>query len=481
MLKMQESAFEPSVFTGAGTVEIDGKEIPYQVISEDNVLTDETGKPVGSVFTYSYFRKDLTEAEVKERPVLFAFNGGPGSSSIWLHWGLLSPKKIDFENPVDPEQNGPYRLENNDRCLLDVCDIVLIDPVDCGFGQLLDPAAGGQFFGVDQDANSIALVIEKWLLRYGRMNAPKYIMGESYGTLRASLLPNFLMGGPTFPNMACTSIAIDGIILMGCALDVDVAMNPNPMLQKTMEPSVLHLPTIAAVRYYHQPEDGLSLSEFVENAQDFAADTYLRALYMGNRLAKEELADCISKLAYFTGMPENWFRTNGLRLTAAAFPKAYGEVFGKIVGTYDGRYTMPLYHDLKMPDPVADDGAMGKYTAYYSGIMNGIGKDLLGITRERPYKAINFAVNGAWNYQGMRTAMEALQEALRRNPNFKVLVANGMFDLCTTMGEAKYNFSQLHYEEGQVIIKDYPSGHMAYIGDESYAMLAEDLHTFIQK
>lgn len=155
MLKMQQKPFEPVSFVRKGMVTIEGTEIPYQVISEDNVLTDEEGAPKGSVFTYSYFRTDVTEEEAKVRPVLFAFNGGPGSSAIWLHWGLLSPKKIEFDNPVDPQQNGPYTLVNNDRCLLDVCDIVVIDPVTCGYGVLIDQAAAAEFFGIDQDRKSV--------------------------------------------------------------------------------------------------------------------------------------------------------------------------------------------------------------------------------------------------------------------------------------------------------------------------------------
>ncbi len=480
MLKMQQKPFEPVSFVRKGMVTIEGTEIPYQVISEDNVLTDEEGAPKGSVFTYSYFRTDVTEEEAKVRPVLFAFNGGPGSSAIWLHWGLLSPKKIEFDNPVDPQQNGPYTLVNNDRCLLDVCDIVVIDPVTCGYGVLIDQAAAPKFFGIDQDAAAMALVIERWLTKHHRMNAPKYLMGESYGTLRASVLANALMGGPTFPNRTCTSIAIDGIILMGTVLTVDSSL--NPMAEGSIENSVLNLPTLAATRYYHEPVDGISQEDFIEEAYRFASDTYLRALYLGNRLPKEEQEACIEKLSYFTGVPKSWFSASGIRLTTQEFPKVYGETaLGRVVGVYDGRYTMDLYHGLQIPDPVADDGAMGKYTAYYAGIMNGDGKELLGIDFDRAYKAINFDTNMKWNYNAVRSPFISLQEALRRNPKLRVLVANGIYDLCTPMGNARYSFAQMAQEEGQVIIKDYPSGHMAYVGDESYEILAKDLHEFIKK
>ncbi|NCF00161.1 S10 family peptidase [Emergencia sp. 1XD21-10] len=480
MLKMQQKPFEPVSFVREGTVTVGETEIPYQVVSEDNVLTDEAGAPKGSVFTYSYFRTDVTEEDAKRRPVLLAFNGGPGSSALWLHWGLLSPKKIDFENPTDPQQNGPYTLVNNDRCLLDVCDIVVMDPVTCGYGVLIDPSAAPEFFGIDQDAAAMALVIERWLIRYNRMNAPKYIMGESYGTLRASVLVNALMGGPTFPNRTCTGIAVDGIILMGTVLTADSSL--NPMAEGSMENSVLNLPTLAATRYYHQPVSGITLEAFIEESYTFAADTYLRALYLGNRLPEAEMTACIEKLSYFTGVPKSWFIANGIRLTASEFPKIYGETaLGKVVGVYDGRYTMDLYHGLAIPDPVADDGAMGKYTAYYAGIMNGEGRELLGIELDRAYKAINFDTNMKWDYKAVRSPFISLQEALRRNPNLKVLVANGYYDLCTPMGNARYSFSQMAQQPGQVIIKDYPSGHMAYVGEESYAMLTKDLHELIEK
>lgn len=479
MLKMQQKTFEPACFTTEGTVTIKGQEIPYKTVSEDNVLLSEAGTPAGSVFTYSYFRTDVTEEEAKKRPVVFAFNGGPGSSAIWLHWGLLSPKKIEFENPIDPQQNAPYELANNDKCLLDVCDIVVMDPVTCGYGVLIDPAATPEFFGVDQDAAAMELVIEQWLIKYGRMTSPKYLMAESYGTQRAAVLANALMGGPTFTNKTCKGIALDGIILMGTILIADSSL--MPLFEGSMEHSVLNLPTLAATRYYHQPVEGISQEEFIEESYTFAADTYLRALYLGNRLPEAERKACIEKLSYFTGVPESWFRANGLRLTTQEYPKVYGETaLGKVVGIYDGRYTMDLYHGMQIPDPVGDDAAMGKYTAYYSGVANGTGKELLGIDFDRPFKAINFDTNMKWNYKTIRTPFISMQEALRRNPNLRVLVANGMYDLCTPMGNARYSFSQMAQEPGQVTIKDYPSGHMAYVGEESYEMLTDDLHTFIK-
>ncbi|MEY8365584.1 hypothetical protein AALA22_08060 [Anaerovoracaceae bacterium 41-7] len=479
MLKMQQKPFEPVSFVREGTVKIEGTEIPYKVISEDNVLTSEAGEPVGSIFTYSYFRTDISEEEAKKRPVLFAFNGGPASSSIWIHWGLISPKKIDFENPIDPQQVAPYTLVNNDRCLLDICDMVLLDPVTCGYGVLIDPKAASEFFGTDQDAAAMALVIEQWLIKHHRMNAPKYLMGESYGTQRASVLVNALMCGPTFQNKACTGIAINGIILMGTILPADPSL--HALVEGSMEDCVLNLPTMAATRYYHEPVEGVTQEEFIDDCYTFAADAYLRALYLGNRLPKEELAACIQKLSYFTGIPESWFSANGLRITAQQFPKIYGETaLGKVVGVYDSRFTMDLHHGLQLPDPVADDGAMGKYTAYYAGIMSGVGKELLGIDVERPYKVINFDTLMKWNHQAVRTPLLSMQEALRRNPQLRVLVANGIYDLCTPMGNARYSFSQIASEPGQVVIKDYPSGHMTYVGEESYEMLTKDLHEFIK-
>jgi len=477
MLKMKSEEFVPSRFRAEGMVTIKGKEIPYEVISEDNVLNGENGAPAGSVFTYSYFRKDVTEEERKIRPVVFAFNGGPGSSSLWLHWGLLAPKAIRFENPTEPQQNPPYELKNNDECLLDICDVVLIDPVECGYGILLDPAAGTEFFGCDQDAASLALVIEDWLIRNDRMNAPKYIMGESYGTMRACLLANALMGGPTFPGKRDVGIAVSGMIFMGTILAVDASL--HPAMDASIENCVLHLPTLAATRYYHEPVEGKTAEEFVEEAYRFTADTYLRAIYLGNRLPEREKAEVIAKLAYFTGLDKEYFQANGLKITTQAYPKAYSDKTGKFVGIYDGRYTMPPLGTLQVPDPVADDGAMGKYTAFYTGVMSGPGKESLGITLNRPYKAINFDVNGKWNYQMMRSSLSSLEEVIRRNPKFRLLVANGMYDLCTPMGAARYAMSQIRSTPGQIEIKDYPSGHMTYVGETSLAMLNEDIRTFI--
>lgn len=477
MLRVKQEEFKPARFTADGTVTIRGKGIPYEVISEDNVLNGEAGTPAGSIFTYSYLRKDVTEEERKTRPVLFAFNGGPGSASLWLHWGLLAPKAIRFENPVEPQQNPPYEIVNNEECLLDICDVVLIDPVECGYGVLLDSAAASEFFGNDQDAYSVALVIEDWLNRNGRMNSPKYIMGESYGTMRGSILANALMGGPTFPGKTDVGIAVNGMIFLGTFLIADSTL--SPVAESSIEDSVLHLPTLAATRYYHDPVAEVTAEEFIDEAYRFAADEYLRALYLGNRLTEAEKKEVIAKLVYFTGLSESYFLAKGIRITAGTYPKAYCDETGKFVGVYDGRYTMPPLGTLQTPDTVADDGAMGKYTAFYAGVMNGPGKESLGITFQRPYKAINFDVNFKWDRKSVRSPLSSLEEVVRRNPKFRLLVANGMYDLCTPMGAARYAMSQIQSAPGQITIKDYPAGHMTYVGKESLAKLNEDIRAFI--
>ena len=203
-------------YLAEGSYLCDGQEIPYQVISEETILGSESGEAEAAVFSFSYFRKDVENAQ--ERPVIFVFNGGPGSSSVWLHLGLMAPRRLYLKDDVHPETVPPFQMVDNQECLLDTCDLVMIDPVETGYSRLLKEDAADKYFGLNQDAHSVAVMIRDWLVRYDRFNSPKYLLCESYGTIRSALLMNELTGGCFSQDGRLAAISLNGVFMLGTAL-----------------------------------------------------------------------------------------------------------------------------------------------------------------------------------------------------------------------------------------------------------------------
>ena len=458
-------------FDSNGIVHIDDCPVPYRAISKSYSLCKPGCNPEATIFSFTYLRSDVSAEAAKSRPVIFAFNGGPGSSSVWLHLGLMGPTRVKLDSPIIPPATPPFSLENNPHCPLDIADVVMIDPVGTGFARLLDQSAYKNYYGVDEDAYAIARFIEHWLIEHDRWNSPKYLMGESYGTVRCGALVSALMGGPFSQPGRLGAIPIDGVILMGSAYQN--GMNPEPI-----EQSVLNLPTYAATRWYHKPDTAYGqLSEFIEQAFTFAQDDYIRALFMGNRMAEDERKLVVEKLARFTGLDEKILLENNLRLNNQQYITM---TFDFDIGLYDSRYTTP-HSDLGATyDTVADDGAMGLYTPAFVGAMNGLKLKELGIDCGLEYNSIMFAdVNSRWNFQAKRTPMQCLTAAMRRNKDMRVFFVSGCYDLVTTMGYVRYVATQGKLPMERVRIGEYESGHMPYLGEESAEKLANDLRGFI--
>lgn len=476
-MKLQNQNFEPSIFESKGHISLKGRDIPYRIISRDNVFYDNCGKPLGSVFTYSYFRDDVTLEEAEKRPVIFAYNGGPGSSSLWLHMGIMAPRRVKIDDVFNPSFSGPFEMEDNPHSLIDICDVVMIDPVGTGYGLLLDENSAEEFYSFEKDAKVLAVLIENWLSENNRWSSPKYLAGESYGTIRSCVLANTLMGGPTTGTGTTIGISVDGIIMMGTCIIVNTQYcfwNENGI-----EKSVLDLPTMAATNWYHHRLDKPDLFQFIEEAFDFAGGEYLKALYLGNRMSIEEEKKLRQNLSYYTGLSEQYLVDKNYRIALNDYASELLKVENLKVGEYDSRYVMPISNNVKLFDPVADDAAMGKYTAIFRGAMASYAKEELGITFNRPFSVIDFNVNGAFKEDLVRPAIQYLQTALRRNRDMKVLITNGVYDLVATIGQGRYTASHLTAEPGQLIVREYPSGHMSYIGDESAEMLEKDMRALI--
>lgn len=456
-------------------MQVNGTNISYRSVSQDWLLTDAAGNEEVSFFTYSYIRTDTAD---KKRPVLFAFNGGPGASCSQLHLGILGPTRIDFPEPQEQRPGKIPELIPNDASPLDVCDIVMIDPPGTGYARLLNEESADKYLSVEGDAAAVALLIEAWLLRYDRFHSPVYIMGESYGTIRAPEVVGNLMGGPTYGNLRDIAIPVAGTITIGNAgwnvLNAICRDDDFP------EESVMGLPAYAAAHWYHHlSKDGTLDRGFVEEAYQFSANEYLPALYMGQSLPPEKCEHVAERLAYFTGIDKNVLLGKNLRITVKDFESMCCAKEGKAIGIYDSRYTMPLTAGAGMLDPVADDAAMGTYMPAFTALMNSEKREELGIPSGERYDQINFDVNGRFKYEVTRTPLQCLAQAMRRDPNFRVFVGSGYYDLCTLFTDIRAVINRGKLDTARVTVKNYEAGHLLYMGWENAAAFGQDLREFI--
>lgn len=313
----------------------------------------------------------------------------------------------------------------------------------------------------------MALFIEQWLTRYNRRNSPILLAGESYGTGRSALLAAELLGaGPVKPDTL--GLSVSGIMLLGSTF-----FEANPA-----EPSAVNLITMAATHHYHHPQGKPSRGEFIEAASQFAQTDYLSALFQGDALPQEQQEAIAEKLEHFTGIEKAFWIRHHLRID---MQKEFAHLLlkdqGLAVGFYDGRYTWNDDPAIQDANVIADDPAMGQYTPAFQTAFALICKEL-NITFNRSSKGLVFDVNETWQRKPKTSPAQALAGAMRRNPKLRVFFASGLYDLCTTAGNARYLATHSHLDPSRVLVGEYPSGHMAYLGEESAKLLAADMRRF---
>lgn len=470
-----EGALTPKEFKKSKSAVVGQRTLRYTVIAGETFLTDQSGAPHASLFSFSYI-KDVPDAERVSRPVLFCFNGGPGSSSVWLHLGTFGPRRMHMPDAVHPPTTPPFELEDNPHWILDVADIVMIDPVGTGFSR---PVGGGkleQFLGQEADAEATTQFIETWLRKQGRWNSPKFLVGESYGTVRASRVAKMLMGGAVSSTSRLSAITLNGIVLLGQG----VVLPTDPELSY-----VTLLPSYAAAAWYHGKVDRQqhSLDEWVKQAQEFANRDYRNALFAGDRLDAAERDRIAQAMASLIGIPAQQSIERNLRIDMNEFRRLLLKSEGLEIGAYDSRYVLPRGRSETL-DVVGDDPAMGQYTPVFAGAINSYVRDELGVSLDQRYELISFDVFNKWQAAGKgalaTSAAQDLETAVRRNQRLRVFVGSGHFDLVTTTGNADYQFTHMGLPQPRVTLKTYASGHMPYLGDDSALKLADDLREFIK-
>ncbi|WP_115720127.1 S10 family peptidase [Gallaecimonas mangrovi] len=472
-------AAEPAAAITQHKVKINGHEVAYQAQVTHTQLLTMQGKPGADVVSVSYLRSDIKDES--KRPVLFVFNGGPGAASLWTHLGFVGPRRLKMDQgnnsqETTPRVAPPYQLEDNGDSPLDVADIVLFDPPGTGYSTVLPGVNPQAFYGVEADAAATTQFIENWLKSHHRLNSPRFIMGESYGTIRAAEVAKRLAGGP-FGTHQMDGVALNGVILLGQAMDMRNADRDKD--------SVNLLPTLAALDWYYHPDarHGLSLEQKVEQARQFAAGPYLKALYKGATLGNNAKQQLAQQLADLTGLSAAQVLADDLRFNAHRYAQTLLASKGLDLGMYDGRFTLPAA--ANGGDPVADDPAMAQYVpAFVASIQRYLRKELHA-DLPGTYHAIDFTVNGRWDYghgPGVPASKDyapALATAMRRNPQLQLFLGMGYYDLVTPMGNAEYVADHDGFDLKRVHRYYYQAGHMPYLGKANREKLAKDIRQFL--
>lgn len=459
------------------SITIDGVNLDYTVVAgtillkEENVESGEVAK--ASIFYIAYTLNGVENPA--DRPVTFSFNGGPGSSSVWMHLGLLGPKRVLFDDDGNP-YSSPYKLIDNEFTLLTHTDIVFIDPVSTGYSRTVPKEKPGQFHSLKKDVESVGEFIRLWTTRNNRWLSPKFLIGESYGTTRAGGLSEFLQGR--------YGMYLNGMILVSSILNfITARFTPGNDL-----PFILFLPTYAATAWYHKklaPELQKDLSKTLAQVEEFASGEYALALMKGNRLPDNERLHIIERISYFTGLSKEYVEQTNLRIEIHRFTKELRRSEGITVGRLDSRYTgfdndgAGEYYES---DP-SYNAILGPYTAT---MYDYVRRDL-GVELDRNYEIL-ISLYETWKYdehenQFVNTA-ENLRKAFQLNPALKIHVCNGFFDLATPYFATRYTFDHVSLPAEQlknINMTYYQSGHMMYSHKPSLAQVTLDLKEFIQK
>ncbi len=464
---------KPVLFNTEHSMKINGQKVEYKAISGGTILKNDKLEPVASIFSTTYLRTNVQTPS--RRPVTFIFNGGPGSASLWLHMGLFGPKRVVLPAGGKNAGTAPYGIVNNQYSLLDITDLVFIDPVGTGVSHVVGKGKNENYWGVTQDAISVAKFIKQWLTDHNRWNAPKYLAGESYGTTRAAAVTEALQGG------------WDGVILNGVTLLSTVLDFNQQMYQKgNILPYINYLPSMAATAFYHykvSSEDlALGLETFVNQAREFALNDYALALLQGNRLAPEKRRKIIDKLARFTGLSQDYLDSVNLRVRSDRYEKELLRNQRKTIGRFDTRFTGKDYDsggEFIDNDP-SEYRLIGAFTAAYRTYL----ANDLKVKLTRPFVTLSEDVNVHWKYNSPHNPIQNVNvapyigKAQRENSKFKLFIGFGYFDFATPFFATENTIAGNGIDSSRIDTKYYKSGHMMYINQESLKKLSEDLRAF---
>ena len=477
------------------SVTVEGKRIEYKAVAGTLILHgtgDDENTPTASIFYVAYFKQG---ADASRRPITFLYNGGPGSASVWLHMGAFGPRRVDTNDHTHTPA-APYRLVNNDYSLLDTSDLVFIDAPGTGFSRLIaqakDPAKQAelmkkrakQFYGVDGDGQAFAQFITRFLSRYGRWNSPKYLFGESYGTTRSAVLSNILTNDD--------SVDLNGVILLSQVLafnDLPDGIRTNPGVDQAY---FLALPTFAATAWYHHklPNPPAELKPFLDKVEAFAMGAYAEALREGSNLASARKQAIAEQLHQYTGLPAAYWVKADLRVSGGMFEHELLGAEGDTTGRLDARFSGPSMDP--MSKEAEYDPQSSAISSAYVSTFNDYVRQTLKFGQGKHYRL--FAGFHHWDFKhrlpgsggvlGLSTnVMPDLAMAMKTDPDLKVMMNGGYFDLATPFYAAEYELSHLPIPQDlnkNISVHLYQSGHMVYVHVPALKKLHDNVAAFIR-
>ncbi|AKS41116.1 S10 family peptidase [Wenzhouxiangella marina] len=465
---------EPRQSTTQHRIRIDGETVEYSATVGWLIMEDE-GEPIAR-FGYTAYLRD-TDQPAAERPIMFAFNGGPGSSSLWLHMGVLGPQRV-LVNDAGYAAPPPARRVDNAFSIIDVADLVMVDPVGTGFSRPLGEAEGSRFWGVDQDIESVAAFIKQYITEQGRWASPKFILGESYGGIRGAGLAHHLQSRH--------GMNLNGVILVSPFLSASAGRDGGSLDL----PHALYLSGLAATAWYHdrledRPED---LAAYVAEVDEFALNEYLPALTAGYTISEARKRAIAEQLARYTGTSSDYWLRADLRVSHQEFVQELARDDRLIAGRIDSRFIGPsinALNDRMDYDPFFP--AVGPaYTAAFFDYLH----NELDFGRDEDYKTTAWPLDWDWSHvdpdgrqQPAVDLLPDLSRAMIMNPGLRLHIQQGYYDLATPVGATNYYLRHLNIpaEARERIRYDlYPAGHMMYLHDESLRQYRDDLVEFIE-
>jgi carboxypeptidase C (cathepsin A) len=462
------------------TTTVGGKVIPYKATASTTLLKNDAGEPIGLMYSVAYTRSDVKD--LSTRPISFFYNGGPGSSTMWLHMGAFGPRRVattegEFTAPA------PYKLVDNSESLIDKTDMVFIDAMGTGYSHIVGKGAPNMFYGIDEDMGAFGQFINIYINRTGRWNSPKFLMGESYGTFRSAVLGNYLQTRYT--------MHLNGIVLMSSVLDLS-SLTFGPGDDRVY---VYYLPSYAAVAWYHKALKNrpASLEAFIEEARQYAKSDYATALFKGDKISAADKDAVAKKLSYFTGLSEEYLKKANLRVTLGQFNVELLRSRGLTVGRIDARftgYTRDLLSENSQGDP--EGPAVG---GAFTAMLNAYNHDELKFGLDKDYHNQG---GGTWNwlrgpggrggggggFPGAPNVQGDLAQAMITNPKLLVEVENGYFDMATPFFATEFTMEHLGLPadlQGHVQLKYYDAGHMMYLHDSARTQLHNNIAAFVDR
>jgi len=460
------------VSTTKHTANIGGKAIAYTANTGTMVLRDDEGKAKATVF-YVAYTKD--QEDLGTRPITFFFNGGPGSASIWLDMGIMSPRHPEM-GPEGAQPAPPYNLVDNPNSPLDVTDLVQVDAMMTGYSRPGPNVKPTDYTGAENDIAMFGQFIRNYLDKYGRWGSPKYLFGESYGTFRSAGLASYLQSRE--------GIELNGIMLLGTVLDFQyIAPSPTNDIGYSA-----FLPTYTATAWYHKklPADlqRLTLEQAVQQSRDYAFGDYLVAMAKGNKLTDAERNTVAQQLARFTGISPQFALNTNLRIDPGTYRTELLRDRRETVGRYDSRM-IGLNGNASSTREDYDPSDVAPSGAFMSAFMRYLHDDLDFKTDLQYYmggRAGRWDYSSFGGYAGYPNEVESLRSAMAKDPYLRVMVGAGYYDMATPFANAEYTFDHLGFDQtyrDRVQFKYYKSGHMAYLNQESAKQLKSDIAQFI--